>query len=250
MEIYKKIAELRKEVTYLQKEASNKAQGFNYVSSSQVLGAVRAKMDELGLILITSITGATLSDPLAGKKMYMTELHMLMTWVDVDTAERIEIPWYAQGADMSEKGVGKALTYGEKYFLLKQLNIATDKDDPDAYEAKQERKKDSRSSGGKEDSTEYKIPGGFEPLPKTLAEGMSQLKGITYDGDPMAKKYKSFVSEMGKFKKILGEDNYYECLKPFKKSIHVYQYQDMVKIFDLMRKAQVLVDDHARLGTT
>ena len=27
-----------------------------------------------------------------------------------------------------EKGVGKALTYGKKYFLLKFFNIATDKD--------------------------------------------------------------------------------------------------------------------------
>ena len=34
--------------------------------------------------------------------------------------------------------MGKALTYGEKYFLLKFFNIATDKDDPDSFQRKQE----------------------------------------------------------------------------------------------------------------
>jgi hypothetical protein len=59
------------------------------------------------------------------------------------------MPFYAQGVDIAgEKGVGKALTYGEKYFLLKTFNIATDKDDPDAFQEKAEsyRKPDPISS--------------------------------------------------------------------------------------------------------
>lgn len=245
MGLLKKLAELRKEVTYLQKESNNTQQNFKYVSSSQVLTAVRSKMDDLGLILVSEVISARLHAPITGKKQFMTELEMLFTWIDVETSEDKQVRWYAQGADMAEKGVGKALTYAEKYFILKQLNIATDKDDPDAYEAKQERKKDNRSSGGKDASVEYAVPGGFEPIPKTLAEGMVQLKGITYDGQPMATKYKNFVTELSKFKETLGDDNYYDILnrQGFKKSIHVYQYQDMVKIFDLMRKAEVLVDE-------
>ena len=40
--------------------------------------------------------------------------------------------FYGQGVDISgEKGVGKALTYAEKYFLLKFFNIPTDEADPD-----------------------------------------------------------------------------------------------------------------------
>lgn len=245
MGLLQKLGELRKEVTYLQKENRNQQQKFSYVSSSQVLTAVRTKMDELGLIIISEVVGSRLHEPLAGKKQYMTELELLYTWVDVETGEQKEVRWYAQGADMAEKGPGKAMTYGEKYFILKQLNIATDKDDPDAHEAKQERKKSSSQRKETPDGTgDYVDPKvAFEPLPKNMAEGMAQLKGVKYDGDPMAKKYKNFVSEMSKFKKKLGEDNYYECLKPFKKSIHVYLYTDMVKIFDLMRKAEVLTED-------
>jgi hypothetical protein len=243
MGLLQKLAELRKEVTYLQKEAKNSAQGFNYVSSSQVLSAVRGKMDDLGIILTQAVTAATLRDPLQGKKMFMTELEMLFTWYDVETGEKMELPWYGQGADMSEKGVGKAMTYAEKYFILKQLNIATDKDDPDAYEAKQERKASQSQRKETPDGTADYVDTAteFKTVPKTMADGMAQLKGVKYDGEPMASKYKSFVSEMGKFKKKLGDENYYECLKPFKKSIHVYLYQDMVKIFDLMRKAEALL---------
>ena len=38
--------------------------------------------------------------------------------------------------DDGEKGVGKALTYAEKYFMLKFFNIPTDKDDPDSFQKK------------------------------------------------------------------------------------------------------------------
>ena len=55
-----------------------------------------------------------------------------MTWHDVESGERMEVPWYAQGVDLAgEKGVGKALTYAEKYFLLKFFHVPTKKDDPD-----------------------------------------------------------------------------------------------------------------------
>ena len=75
--------------------------------------------------------------------VYFTELIMTMTWVNSDNPDKkIECPWYAQGVDTAgEKGVGKALTYGEKYFLLKFFNIATDDMDPDSFQKNVESKK-------------------------------------------------------------------------------------------------------------
>ena len=64
---------------------------------------------------------------------------MSFTWVNAENPEeQIECAWMGQGLDDGEKGVGKALTYAEKYFLLKFFNIATDKDDPDSFQAKNE----------------------------------------------------------------------------------------------------------------
>jgi len=117
--------------------------------SSQVLSAVREKLDELGLVLITRITDSKLTSEAnsKGTMVNMTELTLEFTWVNAEKPEEtIVIPFYAQGVDLAgEKGVGKALTYGEKYFILKQFNIATDQDDPDAFQKKLEQSKPTKT---------------------------------------------------------------------------------------------------------
>ena len=146
LNIYQKLIEVRKAVPYLRKE--NSGYQFNYVSSSQVLGNLKHRMDELGVLLIPKVTGKKVTidvyektDNKGNSKRtvdYFTELDMTFTWVNAENpSETIECPWYGQGLDTSgEKGVGKALTYAEKYFMLKFFNIPTDKDDPDSFQEK------------------------------------------------------------------------------------------------------------------
>ena len=148
MNIYQKLLAVRKAVPYLQK--ASQGHQYNYTGSSQVLGAVREKLDELGLILITKVvdhnvlaeTVENVDKYNNNKKTttYFTELTLEYTWVNAEKPEEtITIPFYAQGVDIAgEKGVGKALTYSEKYFMLKQFNIATDQDDPDKFQQKLE----------------------------------------------------------------------------------------------------------------
>ena len=139
MNIYEKLIEVRKAVPYLQKEA--KGHQYNYVSSSQVLSAVRRRMDEVGLMLIPTITNTKVTAENDGKRTtYFTELWIDFTWVNAEKPdETVKSSWYGQGIDIAgERGVGKALTYAEKYYLLKTFNIATDKDDPDSFQDKQE----------------------------------------------------------------------------------------------------------------
>lgn len=139
MNIYEKLIEVRKAVPYLQKEA--KGHQYNYVSSSQVLSAVRRRMDEVGLMLLPTITKTNVIAENDGKRTtYFTELWIDFAWVNAEKPdETVKSSWYGQGIDIAgEKGVGKALTYAEKYYLLKTFNIATDKDDPDSFQDKQE----------------------------------------------------------------------------------------------------------------
>jgi hypothetical protein len=119
---------------YLKKENENKGQGFNYVSSSQVLKIFREKCDELSIMVLPSVKRARTESTASGKQT-LTGLDIVYTFVDVENPDdRIDIPFYAQGADQAEKGVGKALTYGEKFMILKLFNIPTDKDDPDSQQ--------------------------------------------------------------------------------------------------------------------
>lgn len=149
LNIYQKLLEVRKSVEYLKKESSSSQ--YKYTGSAQVLASVRDKINEMGLILVPKIIDKNLLtetiefiDKEKPKKTttYFTELTLTMTWVNVDDpTQTVECPWYSQGVDIAgEKGVGKALTYGEKYFILKFFNIPTDNDDPDAFQKKFEQK--------------------------------------------------------------------------------------------------------------
>lgn len=147
MNVYQRLAEVRKSVPYLKKEQKGKQ--YNYVGSSDVLGSLHEKINEVGLMLVPEVVGHHLTTfertnaKGTPSNEYFTELDMTMTWVNVDEpSDTVKVSWYAQGVDLAgEKGVGKALTYGEKYFLLKFFNIATDKDDPDTFQDKIESKK-------------------------------------------------------------------------------------------------------------
>lgn len=141
--IYEKLQKIHSKVTYIQKSQSGSQ--YTYAGSSDVLGQVHGLMDEEHLLLIPRIVDqhTEISTNKKGSQVVFTELQLTMTWVNSDNPEeKIECPWYAQGFDTAgEKGVGKALTYGEKYFLLKFFNIATDNADPDSFQKNVESKK-------------------------------------------------------------------------------------------------------------
>lgn len=137
LNIYQRLSNVRKTCGYIKKE--NEGYQFKYVSSSQTLGHLHNAINENGLILIPEIVSQEIQETTnqKGNKEFFTKLNMVFTWVNIDNPdEKIVCQWTAQGLDNAEKGIGKALTYAEKYFLLKFFNIATDKDDPDKFQEK------------------------------------------------------------------------------------------------------------------
>lgn len=146
MNIFSKLIEVRKSVPYLKKD--NAGYQFRFVSSSQTLGALRESMDVNRLLLIPRILRHEIRDHTTqkGNHEYFTILDMEFTWVNAENPdETITCPWQGCGLDDGEKGTGKAVTYAEKYFLLKFFNIATDKDDPDSFQ-KESSKTDMRKT--------------------------------------------------------------------------------------------------------
>jgi len=138
MNLYQKIIEVRKVANGFKKDA--KSFNYDYVSGNQILGKMKDKMNELGLILIPSIksSGSQQYDYLDkyGKEKtdFITNGEMMYTWLDAEKPEdKLEIQWafYGQQDDIS-KSFGSALTYAERYFLLKFFGLPTDCDDPDS----------------------------------------------------------------------------------------------------------------------
>jgi hypothetical protein len=153
LNIYQKLVEIRKSIDVFTKDTEGF--GYKYVSGSQVLHKIKAKMDELGVLLIPRINDQshktfdyTVWDKQAKQEKSKTDFivfgSMTYTWVNAENPEdRIEIPFQYMGQqDDISKAFGSALTYSERYFLLKFFGVPTDEDDPDAKDTtgKQQRK--------------------------------------------------------------------------------------------------------------
>ena len=132
--LHQKLLEIQMSVDKIVKDGKNLSDKYDFASDENVLDIFRPLMDQHHLLLIPRmvharvIEGATRS----GTARFFTEIDFEMLWHDVDSGEQLIVPWYAQGVDLAgEKGVGKAASYAEKYFLLKFFHVSTKKDDPD-----------------------------------------------------------------------------------------------------------------------
>lgn len=129
-----KLLSIQRAVDGLIKDGKNTSDKYDFASGENVLERFRPLMNEHSLLLIPRVTAASIHEGTtrSGTARFLTELHFDMTWLDAQSGETLIVPWYAQGVDLAgEKGVGKAATYAEKYFLLKFFHVPTKKDDPD-----------------------------------------------------------------------------------------------------------------------
>jgi hypothetical protein len=198
IKLYAKLLELRKSVSYLQK--SKEGAQYKYVPSSQVLGAVQAKMNQLSLITITSVTATRLTQfqTKGGANQFMTEVDYIISWIDTETGCVYDVPWTAQGVDNGEKGIGKASTYGLKYFLIHNLGIAIDDLDPDSYQEKNASADDLKAA-----QEERKLKAAQEERKQELIAAIGKcvkLEAVTkiWTGNPDLKKDKEFAAAVKK----------------------------------------------------
>ena len=139
MSVYKKIHQVQAATRSLaaNTEGQTGAAKYNYVSGAKLLGVIRPLMDELGLILTQEVVDIK-NEPITymtrnGEKTEMfTTAHIRFTWVDTEDGSQVVNDFFANGMNAWDKGLGSALTYAERYYLMKTFHIATDEDDVDA----------------------------------------------------------------------------------------------------------------------
>ena len=138
--IYQKLLVIQQSVMGLGKDKDTKSQqnpnGYAYVTGAKVLDNIKPLMNELGLILKQEVIHSEnirqdYATKYGSKSEILTKLDMRFTWIDTETGEKDENLFGANGQNDWEKGYGSALTYAERYFLLKYFHIATDEDDID-----------------------------------------------------------------------------------------------------------------------
>lgn len=143
MNLFQKLLEIRKSVEYIQKtERGN--QGAMYVDPAVLSKKIRDKMNEHGLILTPALTNSTVEQiPMPTKNNsnaqgFLFKSTATYTFIDVESGEKLEIPWFVTGKHGQDPAMagGGALTYFERYFLLKVFQIPTAKDDPEFFQQK------------------------------------------------------------------------------------------------------------------
>lgn len=133
---------------------NGKSFNYNYVTEDELLASVMAGMETKKVFLYpkivpdsTKVTHFTYEKHKVVKDKPITETvveklveaNTVMTWVDIETGFELEVPWIIVGQqDDSSKAFGSAITYANRYFLLKFFGFATTKDDPDAWLKKNE----------------------------------------------------------------------------------------------------------------
>lgn len=137
--IYQKLLEIQKATRSLAPNVSGQTgqAKYQYVSGAKLLGIIRPLMDQSGVILsqeIISIDNTPINyNTTKGSKMEMfTTIKLRFTWIDCEDGSSFSTEFAANGMNAFDKGLGSALTYAERYYLMKFFHIATDEDDVDA----------------------------------------------------------------------------------------------------------------------
>lgn len=134
LNLYQKIADVKANIDGFTKDT--KGYNYSYVSGSQVLHRIRNKMIEHNLLLVpyTENEEITQTTNAKNKTEHIVKLKLTYKWINADNPQEVlEVPFFAVGQqDDVSKAHGTALTYAERYFLMKFFNIPTDEDDADA----------------------------------------------------------------------------------------------------------------------
>lgn len=134
LNLYQKLGVLQSAIKGLSKDA--KSHNYGYVSGNKLLSFIKPLMDDNGLLLkteIMSIDNERQDYPTkyGEKSEILSKVMLRFTWIDTETGDKDENLFGANGQNGWDKGVGSALTYGERYFLMKYFHVQTDADDID-----------------------------------------------------------------------------------------------------------------------
>ena len=128
--------------------------GYNAVSEKDILDAVKPIEEQCGIYSYpisreileshlldseSTYTDKSGNQTVTTKTTFMTRIKTVYRFVNIDKpTEYIETTTFAEGIDSQDKGSGKAMTYGDKYALMKAYKISTG-DEPEHEVIKEKR---------------------------------------------------------------------------------------------------------------
>lgn len=152
MNIYQRLAAITAELGVVAKNLTvetAKGKGYKAVSERDVLDTVKPLEAKYGVFSYPSNRRVIESNLLESESTYngnttkkttiMTRIEVEYRFVNVDDpGEFVQTVVFAEGLDTQDKGAGKAMTYADKYALMKMYKISTG-DDPDQNASEEHR---------------------------------------------------------------------------------------------------------------
>lgn len=150
LNLHQKILKIADMAGVLQKTASGYS--YRYVPEEDIQAKVTAGLQKYGVMLYDRIVPGTLNVMPYTYEKYDSKIKgvkpvneiivsgdMVYTWVNVDNPdEYVETTWAFVGQmEDAAQAMGAGLTYANRYYLMKQLQLATTESDPDNYRSKQ-----------------------------------------------------------------------------------------------------------------
>ncbi|HDR7616995.1 TPA: ERF family protein [Bacillus mycoides] len=188
MNLWQKLVAIRKDIDVFVK--NGKSYGYDYVTGSQILHKIKNNMDELQVILMPKMgehkTWQYSYKSKKGKDTtdFVIEGDGFYEWINAEKPEEREtIPWkfFGQQDDIS-KAYGSALTYSERYFLLKFFGVPTDEDDADAKQPNNNNSNQNRTNTQRKEDL---------PLPTNATEGSEIILSFgKYEGKTLREIFK------------------------------------------------------------
>lgn len=136
MNIYQKMSAITTKLSHVAKnlEVGFGASKYKAVGEADVLRAIKPLESEFGIYSYPynrSIIETGTLESAKGTKQIFERIEVVYRFVNVENPEEyIDIISYGDGLDSGDKSVGKAMTYADKYALMKAYKIITG-DDPD-----------------------------------------------------------------------------------------------------------------------
>ena len=215
-----KLADVMAAVERIAKRGHNDYHNYSYATEADIAEAIRKELAERHIMLIPG-ADAQERTPVGEKGSVLTTLRMTFTFMDGETGEEITRPWFGAGTDKEDKGLYKAFTGGEKYFLLKTFLLPTGAD-PEREEGakggpqgRAEQRERAREQS-RRDAAEH---GPYAERERAKAEG--RPAHITADGvstrTPAEKAAPSFAELMDRRAKLPAE---LQALIPTEEDMH------------------------------
>ena len=150
MNVYEKLLKIADMAGVLQKNKSG--YNYKYVTEDEIQAKITAGMKKYHVMLLPSIRPDTLKvfphqyvkfDKKLKQDVNVNEVivscEVEYTWTNADKPEEtIKGGWaYVGQMEDASQALGAGMTYGNRYYLMKALQMATTEDDPDNYRSKQ-----------------------------------------------------------------------------------------------------------------